>query len=463
MPNIQLGRFALWGERAACPFATAVFAAQFRLGLAPVTAAATTPFGSRSGCPTVGAMAGIVVRPRARILHGHNWVFSSEVLKVFGDPGDGDVISVKDGRDKMLGSAIWNSKSQIMARRFSHRRQDLDLEFFSRRIRQAAEYRSRRMVNAELHRVVWSESDGLPGVILDPYADQLVLQLTTLGMDQRKKIIVEAVANIFCAENASFANTNDATGGATTLQSITIIERSDASVRRAEGLQPFTGVLHGEAREREAEICGVKFLIDPLNAQKTGFYLDQLPHYPTVAGLAAGKRVLDCFTNQGAFALTCARAGASEVVGVEMQANAMAAARENAKRNQLTVRWVEQDVFAYLRAAEKAGAQFDLIVLDPPSLTKTKSGTRDAIRGYRELHLRAFKLLSRDGILATFSCSHHITDAILSETISAALVDARRSARRLRRFEQALDHPVVPTMPETEYFKGVLLEMKPSI
>ena len=388
-------------------------------------------------------MAGIVVRPRARILHGHDWVFSSEVLKAFGDPADGEVISIKDGRDRMLGSAIWNSKSQIVARRFSHRRQVLDVDFFKRRITQAAEYRARRQVNPELHRVLWSESDGVPGVILDRYGEQFVLQLTTLGMDHRREILVEAI------EEA--------------LNPGSIIERSDAAVRRAEGLQPRSGVLRGEARECEFEICGVKILIDPLGAQKTGFYLDQLPHYPAVAGLAAGKRVLDCFTNEGAFALTCARAGASEVIGVEMQTNALVAARENARRNQLTARWVEQDVFPYLRAAEKAGAQFDLIILDPPSFTKTKSGIRDAIRGYRELHLRAFKLLSRDGILATFSCSHHISDAILSETISAALVDARRSARRLRHFEQALDHPVVPTMPETEYFKGVLLEMKPSI
>ncbi len=389
------------------------------------------------------SMAGIVVRPRARILHGHNWVFSSEVLKVFGDPADGDVISIKDGRDKMLGSAIWNSKSQIVARRFSHRRQELDVDFFKRRITQAVEYRARRRLNPELHRVVWSESDGVPGVILDRYGDQFVLQLTTLGMDQRREILVDAIQEALLPGN--------------------IIERSDAAVRRAEGLQPTSGVLRGEARQYEFEICGVKLLIDPLSAQKTGFYLDQLPHYPAVAGLAAGRRVLDCFTNEGAFALTCARAGATDVIGVEMQTNALAAARENAKRNQLTARWVEQDVFPYLRAAEKAGAQFDLIILDPPSFTKTKSGIRDAIRGYRELHLRTFKLLSRDGILATFSCSHHISDAILSETISAALVDARRSARRLRRFEQALDHPVVPTMPETEYFKGVLLEMRPSI
>jgi 23S rRNA (cytosine1962-C5)-methyltransferase len=388
-------------------------------------------------------MAGIVVRPRARILHGHDWVFSSEVLKVFGDPADGDVISIKDGRDRMLGSAIWNSKSQIVARRFSHRRQELDLEFFMRRIAQATEYRQRRNVNPQLHRVVWSESDGLPGVILDRYRDQFVLQLTTLGMDQRKEILVNAIREV--------------------LKGRTIIERSDATVRRAEGLPQRSGVLLGKARETEFEICGVKFSIDLLSAQKTGFYLDQISHYPLVADFAAGRRVLDCFSNEGAFALICARAGASEVIGVEMQENAIAAARENTKRNQLAVRWVEQDVFPYLRAAEKAAVQFDVIVLDPPSFTKTKSGVRDAIRGYRELHLRAFKLLSHDGILATFSCSHHITDTILSETISAALVDARRSARRLRRFEQALDHPVLPTMPETEYFRGVLLEMKPSI
>jgi 23S rRNA (cytosine1962-C5)-methyltransferase len=388
-------------------------------------------------------MAGIVVKPRARILHGHDWVFSSEVLKVFGDPADGDVISIKDGRDRMLGSAIWNSKSQIVARRFSHRRQELDLEFFKRRIAQATEYRERRNLNPQLHRVVWSESDGLPGVILDRYRDQFVLQLTTFGMDQRKEILVNAIREV--------------------LKGRTIIERSDATVRRAEGLPQRSGVLLGQVRETEFEMCGVKFSIDPLSAQKTGFYLDQISHYPVVAEFAAGRRILDCFSNEGAFALICARAGASEVIGVEMQANAIAAARENARRNQLAVRWVEQDVFSYVRAAEKAAVQFDLIVLDPPSFTKTKSGVRDAIRGYRELHLRAFKLLSRDGILATFSCSHHITDTILSETISAALVDARRSARRLRRFEQALDHPVLPTMPETEYFRGVLLEMKPSI
>jgi 23S rRNA (cytosine1962-C5)-methyltransferase len=171
--------------------------------------------------------------------------------------------------------------------------------------------------------------------------------------------------------------------------------------------------------------------------------------------------VLDCFTNQGAFALACARAGATEVTGVEENSTNIAAAKRNAARNNLKVEWTERDVFQFLRAAEKGQSQYDLIVLDPPSFTKTKSGVQDAIRGYRELHVRAFKLLSRDGLLATFSCSHHVTENAFAQMIADSLVDARRSARRLHRFEQASDHPVLPTLPETEYFKGILLEMMP--
>jgi 23S rRNA (cytosine1962-C5)-methyltransferase len=388
------------------------------------------------------AMAGLVVKPRARILHGHDWVFSGEVLKVFGNPADGDVISLKDGKDRLVGSAIYNSKSQIVARRFSRRKQDLDLDLFQRRIAQATEYRNRRGLNPRLCRVVWSESDGLPGVIVDRYGDNLVLQTLTLAMDRRKDLIVEALKNSFAPES--------------------IIERNDAPVRRAEGMEPKVGVLFGEPPgEAEIEVAGLRFVTDLMSAQKTGFYLDQLANYETVASFAPGRRVLDCFTSQGAFGLSCAKAGATAVIAVEESAPSLAAARRNAERNGLAVNWVEQDVFSFLRAAEKNEAEFDLIILDPPSFTKTKGGLRDALRGYRELHVRAFKLLSKDGLLATFSCSHHVSETIFDQTIADALVDARRSARRLRRFEQALDHPVLPTLPETEYFKGVLLEMMP--
>jgi len=383
-------------------------------------------------------MGGLVVKPRARIFHGHDWVFSGEVLKVFGSPADGDVISLKDGKDHLIGSAIYNSKSQIVARRFSRRKQNLDLDFFQRRIAQAIEYRARRGINPRLCRLVWSESDGLPGVIVDRYGDHLVLQTLTLAMDQRKELIVKALE-----------------GGA-------IIERNDAVVRRAEGMELRSGVLRGELpNEIEIEVAGLNLQIDLLHSQKTGFYLDQLPNYALVAELATGRRVLDCFTSQGGFALACARAGASEVTGVEAGPENLRAARENAARNQLSVRWVEQDVFQFLRGAEKAAQKFDLIILDPPSFTKNKGGLHDALRGYKELHVRAFNLLSPNGMLATFSCSHHVGAESFEKMIADALVDARRSARRLRRFEQALDHPVLPTLPETEYFRGLLLEMMP--
>jgi 23S rRNA (cytosine1962-C5)-methyltransferase len=391
-------------------------------------------------------MAGIVVKPRARILHGHDWVFSSEVLKAFGKPADGDVISLKDGKDHLIGSAIYNSKSQIVGRRFSRRKQDLDLDFFNRRIAQAAEYRARRGVDPKLCRVVWSESDGLPGMIIDRYGDHVVLQTLTLGMDRRKDLIMNAIVDLF--------------------GDVTIIERNDVAVRRAEGLDLRSGVVRGSRSGGTSPVAivigGVKFEVDLLHGQKTGFYLDQNQNYETIAQYAEGRRVLDCFTNQGGFALASARAGAVEVTGVEENSANIAAAQRNAARNDLRVEWIEQDVFQFLRAAEKTQSQYDLIVLDPPSFAKTKSGLRDAMRGYRELHVRSFKLLSRDGLLATFSCSHHVSENAFALMIADALVDARRSARRVRRFEQAPDHPVLPTIPETEYFKGVLLEMMPA-
>jgi 23S rRNA (cytosine1962-C5)-methyltransferase len=394
-------------------------------------------------------MAGIIIKPRARILHGHDWVFSSEVLKVFGKPADGDVISLKDGRDHLVGSAIYNSKSQIVARRFSRRKQELDLDFFQRRIDQAAAYRVRRKVDPALGRVVWSESDGLPGVIIDRYGDYLVLQTLTLAMDMRKELIGRAMMDVLACPN--------------------IIERNDAPVRRAEGLELKTGILEGAAPSAPllVEISATRqsaplqLEVDLMHGHKTGLYLDQLPNYPIVSEQAGGRRVLDCFSSQGMFALACAQAGAGEVTAVEASGDNILAARKNAERNGLSIQLIEKDVFEFLRGAEKAGAQYNLIILDPPSFAKAKGTLRDALRGYRELHLRAFKLLSKDGLLATFSCSHHVTEALFAQSIADALVDARRSARQLRRFGQAPDHPVLPTIPETEYFKGFLLEMMP--
>src|SRR5215470_6234923 len=218
-------------------------------------------------------MAGIVVKPRARILHGHDWVFPSEVLKVFGNPADGDVISLKDGKDHLIGSAIYNSRSQIVARRFSRRRQDLDQDFFRRRVEQASEYRDRRNIDVKLRRVAWSESDGLPGVIIDRYGDDFVLQTLTLAMDRRKDLIATAMVDLF--------------------GDIAIIERNDAPVRKAEGLELRSGVLRGTPSEMVIEIEGVRLETDLLRGHKTGFYLDQKHNYGIAAGYARNRRVLD--------------------------------------------------------------------------------------------------------------------------------------------------------------------------
>src|SRR5262245_23756779 len=204
-------------------------------------------------------MAGIVVKPRSRILHGHDWVFSSEVLKVFGKPADGDVISLKDGKDHLIGSAIYNSKSQIVARRFSRRRQDLDQDFFRRRIEQASQYRDRRNVDVKLRRVVWSESDGLPGVVIDRYGDDFVLQTLTLAMDMRKDLIMAALIDLF--------------------GDIAIVERNDAPVRKAEGLESCSGVLRGTPSQTVVDFRGVKLEVDFLRGHKTGLYLDQKHNY----------------------------------------------------------------------------------------------------------------------------------------------------------------------------------------
>jgi 23S rRNA (cytosine1962-C5)-methyltransferase len=292
-----------------------------------------------------------------------------------------------------------------------------------------------------VRRVVWSESDGLPGVIVDRYGDHFVLQTLTLGMDSRKDFITAAMVDLF--------------------GDITVIERNDAPVRKAEGLELRNGALCGTPSPVVIEIDGVTFEVDLLRGQKTGFYLDQKHNYRIVAQYAQSRRVLDCFANQGAFGLACARAGAAEVTGVEENSENIVAAKRHAARNALRIEWIQQDVFQFLRTAERAGAQYDLIIVDPPSFTKTKSALGDALRGYRELHMRALKLSSKNGLLATFSCSHHVHDAAFSEVIASGLVDARRSARRIYRFEQALDHPVLPTIPETEYFRGFLLEMMP--
>lgn len=385
-------------------------------------------------------MPGIIIRPRARILHGHDWVYNTEVLKIFGNPQDGDVISIKDGRDRMLGSAIYHSQSQIVARRFSHQRQELDRDFFVRRIERAQEYRDRIGIDPLVRRVVWSESDGLPGVIIDRYNSVAILQTVTLAMDQRSDLIAAAAMEVL---------------GVTT-----IMERNDSFSRKLEGLETRVGVLLGEIpQEHEVKIGGMIFLIDFLQGQKTGFYLDQVTSYRDIAPWAKGARVLDCFSNQGAFAITCALAGAKEVTAVESGVDNLARIQANAHANQVTLEVIGANVFDILSQAARRGEKYDLIILDPPPFTRVKKGIHDALRGYRELHFKAAQLLTPNGHLATFSCSHHISAAAFQSTAAEAFHDARRSVRQRHIFSQSPDHPILLALPETEYLKGYLFEM----
>ena len=385
-------------------------------------------------------MAGLIIRPRARIFHGHEWVYQTEIQKTFGNPEPGDVVTLKDFRDRPLGVAIYNPESQIIARRFSRRKQDLDLPFFLRRLEYAISVRERSPLEINLCRLVWSESDGLPGVIVDRYGDHLVLQTLTLAMYQRVDLIVEALVEL--------------------VKPASIILRNDSPMLKAEGIEGETRMVHGETPPPfEVLANGIKFLVDLSEGQKTGLYLDQIDTYASVAKLSKGLKVLDCFSNQGGFGLACALAGAAEVTCVDISESAIEAVKENAERNGVEINAICANVFDYLRNCEET---YDLIILDPPSFTKNKKALKDAMRGYKDIHLRALKLLNKDGYLSTYSCSHHATRELFLKMIIDSAVDAKKTLRLVENHSQRLDHPVFPALPETEYLKGFTFQLAPN-
>ncbi len=382
----------------------------------------------------------LVITPRARIFHGHDWIYATEIKTTQGNPQPGDVVGLKDMKGRPLGSAIYNPKSQIMARRFSFRKQDLDGEFFKRRLDRAISYRQSLAIDPNLCRLVWSESDGLPGLIVDRYGDHLVIQTNTLAMAMRQDLIVEALREL--------------------LNPACIIERNDSPIRKAEGLEQTKSVIFGTAPTAfKIKSNGLCFTVDLLEGQKTGLYLDQLDNYAQVAKFAKGRRVLDCFTNQGGFAQACALAGASEVVAVDVSESAIATTLQNAKEAGVSIGARAENCFDFLKNADKNDEKFDLIILDPPSFTKSKMTLGDAMRGYKEIHLRALKMLEPGGILATFTCSHHVNAGEFRMMVVGAAVDAKRTLRLRQTFSQRGDHPIVTGIPETEYLRGGAYEV----
>ncbi|MEG2248251.1 MAG: class I SAM-dependent rRNA methyltransferase [Akkermansia sp.] len=348
----------------------------------------------------------MIIAPRARIFQGHDWVYGTEIRKIFGEPQPGDVVALKDYKDKFVGSAIFNPHSQIVARRFSRRKQELNLDFFIRRIGQAIAVRERLLPGEELARLVWSESDGIPGLIVDRYGKYLVVQTLTLAMNMRLGLIIDALKELVNPD--------------------AIIVRNDSPTLVSEGIEPFVGLVHGEAvKPFEATSRGVRFMVDLELGQKTGLYLDQLDNYAAVATFAKGKRVLDCFCNQGGFALACALAGASEVTAVDVSEDAINAVHRNAELNGVSVHGIADNAFDFLKkesniVRDGGEPKWDLIVLDPPSFTRSKKSLNDAMRGYKEIHLRAMKMLAPGGIISTFCCSHHVSDEIFKDCIHAA-------------------------------------------
>lgn len=392
-------------------------------------------------------MAGLIIAPKARIFHGHDWVYGSEVRAVFGHPAPGDVVLLKDQRDHYLGSAMYNPKSQIVARRFSRRKQDLDRDFFARRISQAMLLRERWLPGEELVRLVWSESDGLPGLIVDRYRDVLVVQTLTLAMHQRLGLIRDILGDL--------------------LQPRCILVRNDSPMLAAEGIEPETYAAVGEMPEPFVTVGrGLKFEVNLATGQKTGLYLDQMQNYQDVARFARGRRVLDCFCNQGGFALACARAGAASVTAVDISQDAVEAVRRNAEWNGVNVEAIAENAFDFLKRESDAVRQgadprWDMIILDPPSFTRNKKSLSGAMRGYKEIHLRAMQMLPLGGVLSTFCCSHHASSSLFRDTIASAAVDGHSTLRLVATHGQSPDHPILLNIPETEYLKGFTFEMVP--
>jgi 23S rRNA (cytosine1962-C5)-methyltransferase len=375
---------------------------------------------------------------RHRILTGHPWVFASEVGRIEGTPEDGDTIDLRSVKGEFLGSAIYNSRSQIVARRYAMEDVPLDSALLGTRLDAALAHRG-EVSPGTARRLVWSESDQLPGLIVDRYDDVIVLQALTLAMARRESILTELL--------------REKTGARV------ILARNDAPVRQLEGLLLERTLLHGEyAAPTRVHIAGISYELDLWSGQKTGFYLDQAKNYAAVAAYAKGRRVLDCFTNQGAFALTAMKAGALSCRAIDQAGEALRHAEATGKAEGLAVEWLQGNVFDLLRHYEQRHESFDLIVLDPPSFTKTKDNKASALRGYHELHLRALRLLTPGGILATFSCSHHVSAGDWSGLLEKAAAETGTTLRLRERLSQSSDHPILVNVPETEYLRGYVLE-----
>lgn len=369
-----------------------------------------------------------------RVLGGHPWVFRSDIEREDG-AADGLPVRVLTSAGRFLAMAVYNPRSQISLRILSRRDEPIDGAFIRGRVRRALDYR-RRFADLNSCRLIFAESDGLPAVIADKFGDVIVLQILCLGMERFKGDIVDALAQELSPRG--------------------IYERNDVPVRELEGLSQQTGLLFGEVPDRvEMQENGVRFLVDVKEGQKTGFFLDQKENRAAIAPFVPGMRVLDCFTHTGSFALHAAHYGAAEVTGVDISEHACACALENARLNGVEdrVRFECANAFDFLRAHQTAKEQCDVVILDPPAFTKTRSAVEGALRGYKEINLRGMKLTRDGGFFITCSCSQHVTPDLFRGMLLEAQKDAHVQLRQIEWRTQGRDHPILLASPETQYLK----------
>jgi 23S rRNA (cytosine1962-C5)-methyltransferase len=366
------------------------------------------------------------------------WIFSSDIIDR-GDAQAGDAVRVVDFRGRPLGIAHYSSTSQITLRLLSTQNEKIDHSFLSTRIAAALDYRRRVVENSNAYRLIHAEGDLLPGLIVDRYGDYLVLQFLDQGMDHLQPEIVTVLQEL--------------------LHPQAMIARNDVAVRSKEDLPLDTAVLSGAAPDEvQVAMNGLTLEADLLHGQKTGIFLDQRENYLAVQRYARG-RALDCFTATGGFALHLA-ARCESVEAIDTSAPTLATARANASLNNVSnVQWTQADVLEYLPSLVQARRTFQILVVDPPAFTKSRSALEGAARGYKEVNLRALRLLERGGVLATCSCSHHMTEAHLLEVIASAALDTGKRLRVLERRTQAQDHPILLTVPETHYLKCLIFEV----
>ena len=369
-----------------------------------------------------------------RVLGGHPWVFRSDIEREDG-AADGLPVRVLTSAGRFLAMAVYNPRSQISLRILSRRDEPIDGAFIRGRVRRALDYR-RRFADLNSCRLIFAESDGLPAVIADKFGDVIVVQILCLGMERFKADIVDALAQELSPRG--------------------VYERNDVPVRELEGLSQQTGLLWGEVPDRvEMQENGVRFLVDVKEGQKTGFFLDQKENRAAIAPFVSGMRVLDCFTHTGSFALHAAHYGAAEVTGVDISEHACACALENARLNGVEdrVRFECANAFDFLRAHQTAKEQYDVVILDPPAFTKTRSAVEGALRGYKEINLRGMKLTRDGGFFVTCSCSQHVTPDLFRGMLMDAQKDAHVQLRQIEWRTQGRDHPILLSSPETQYLK----------